>query len=102
LATERSSGSDNEGEKFYNIACRCYLKLGNVSELPDAEQRLAECEKAFAKCYGQNMERLNSVRGSSRNEMVLLLRLRLLEAIVAFHNGHNQRAVQLVRTPYAF
>ena len=74
----------------------CYLKTGNISELPDGEQRLAACEKSFANSYGENLERLNTVRGSTQKEMVLLLRLRLLKSIVAFHNGHRQRAVDLV------
>ena len=77
----------------------CYLQLGNLSELPNAEQRLLECEETFSKSYGANLERLNSVKGSSSNEAVLLLRLRLLKAIAAFHNGHKGRAVDLVSEP---
>ena len=75
----------------------CYLHLGNMSELPNAEQRLHECEETFAKTYGANLERLNSVKGTADAEAVLLLRLRLLKAIVAFHNGHKGRSIDLVR-----
>jgi hypothetical protein len=45
-----------------------------VSELPNAEQRLLECEERLAKSYGPNLERLKNVRGSTNNESVLLLR----------------------------
>lgn len=76
----------------------CYLHLGNMSELPNAEQRLHECEESFAKTYGANLERLNSVKGTADAEAVLLLRLRLLKAIVAFHNGHRRRSIDLVST----
>lgn len=85
---------DNYGLLNLDIAW-CYLHLGNMSELPNAEQRLHECEESFAKTYGANLERLNSVKGTADAEAVLLLRLRLLKAIVAFHNGHRRRSIDL-------
>jgi hypothetical protein len=73
-----------------------------VSELPNAEQRLHECEERFSKSYGPNLERLTSLKGSTNNEANLLLRLRLLKAIVAFHNGHKRLAVDLVSRAVCF
>ena len=35
----------------------CYLQIGNLSELPNAQESLKECERNFAKNYGANLER---------------------------------------------
>ncbi len=74
----------------------CYLKLGNMSELPNAEERLSECEANFARTYGANLERLVAVKGSAENERALYLRMHLMQGIVAYHQGHRQRAADLL------
>lgn len=74
----------------------CYLKLGNLSQLPDAEQRLNECEIKFHKSYGTDMQRVVAIKGSADNERALYLRLHLLQGIVAFHQGHRGRAAQIL------
>lgn len=75
----------------------CYLCLENVSELPDAERRLFQCETMFRKSYGDNMERLKSIKGGAEVEQILLMRLHLLQGIVKFHQ-HNTAAAQRLLT----
>ena len=59
----------------------CYLKLGNLSQLPDAEQRLNECEMKFQRSYGTDMQRVVAIKGSADNERALYLRLHLLQVL---------------------
>ena len=75
----------------------CYLKLGNMTELPNAANRLSDCESSFVKTYGANLERLNAVKGSVGEESVLFVRMNLLQAIVQFHSGHIRKAKELFR-----
>ena len=44
----------------------CYLAVNAVSELPEADRKLAECEETFKKSYGNNMERLATLKGEHR------------------------------------
>ena len=55
---------DNYGLLSLDIAW-CYLNLGNISQLPDAEVRLQRCEEVFAKSYGPNLERLVNLKGTA-------------------------------------
>jgi len=74
----------------------CYLALQTVSELPDAEDRLARCEEKFKSSYGNNMERVTALKGSKGSEQALMLRLHLLQGIVAFHLGRDKEAKPLL------
>lgn len=71
-----------------------YLRLQNISSLPDAELRLRKCEDSFKKSYGQNLERLRVVKGGTGKEQALLVRLHLLQAVLAFHQSKNQICLQ--------
>ena len=42
----------------------CYLSCNAVSELPDADIKVARCEEKFKNSYGSNMERLAALKGS--------------------------------------
>lgn len=68
----------------------CYLRLQNVSALPDAESRLRTCEESFKKSYGPNLERLRLLKGGTGKEQALLMRLHLLQGVLAFHQAKNQ------------
>ena len=46
----------------------CYMALQTMSELPNAEARLAMCEKKFKSSYGDNMERVTALKGSKGGE----------------------------------
>jgi len=74
----------------------CYLALQTVSELPDAEARLTRCEEKFKASYGNNLERVAALKGSKGNEQTLMLRLHLLQGIVAFHLGRDREAKLLL------
>lgn len=63
-----------------------------MSELADADSRLATCEEKFNESYGTNMERLAALKGSTGNEGALLMRLHLLQGIVSFHLGRTREA----------
>uniref|UniRef100_A0A8C4QTL3 Negative regulator of ubiquitin-like proteins 1 n=1 Tax=Eptatretus burgeri TaxID=7764 RepID=A0A8C4QTL3_EPTBU len=65
----------------------CYVALRCLDALPDARERLTLATQALDKCYGVNLERLFSLKGSSGREQALYLRLHLLQGIIAFHQG---------------
>jgi len=74
----------------------CYMALQTMSELPNAEARLAMCEKKFKSSYGDNMERVTALKGSKGSEQALMLRLHLLQGVVAFHLGRDREAKLLL------
>ncbi|XP_039295333.1 NEDD8 ultimate buster 1 isoform X2 [Nilaparvata lugens] len=74
----------------------CYLFLENLALLPDAEQRLKQCEAKFKYSYGPNLERIVELKGSAGNEATLLLRLHLLQGIVLFHQNKTDAALILL------
>ena len=93
--SELLKGVDNYALLNLDIAW-CYLQLGNMSQLPNAEDRLQECERSFEASYGPNLERLRKVKGEVDNERSLLFRMHLLQGIVAFHQGHRLKATGLL------
>ena len=82
---------DNYGLLNLDIAW-CYLRVGNLSELPNAQDRLRECEANFKKSYGDNLQRVIALKGTSSSEAVLLLRLHLLQSISSFISGFKNEA----------
>ncbi len=87
----------NEGMVNLDIAW-CYLKLGNVTQLPDAASRLEKCKETFDRCYGSQLERLRDDQKASGNEKLLYVRMQLLRGIVAFHEGHRPEAARKLRS----
>ena len=79
---------DNYGILSLDIAW-CYLSLHAVSDLPLAEERLRACEE---KSYGSGLERVAALKGSTGNESALLVRLNLLQGIVAFYLDRDWEA----------
>ncbi len=41
----------------------CYVKLGSIGQLDDAVGRLAKCKQVFHKAYGENLERVDKIKG---------------------------------------
>lgn len=76
----------------------CYLCLQSVNHLPDAETRLLRCEQCLYKSYGDNLERLHAIKGGASNELALLMRLHLLQGIVAYHRRQYDLASRLLDT----
>ena len=61
-----------------------------------SQERLIECENNFVNSYGANLERVVALKGTADNEKALFMRMHLLQGIVAFHQGHKRRAVDLL------
>ncbi|GFR78199.1 NEDD8 ultimate buster 1-like [Elysia marginata] len=80
----------------YAILCLdivwCYLQLKNLDQLPNADARLQASEAGFKRSYGEKMERLAALKGGTGTEQALLMRLYLLQGIVAFHKGDMREA----------
>ncbi|XP_060806491.1 NEDD8 ultimate buster 1 [Amyelois transitella] len=68
----------------------CYLCLQNLSSATDAAARLARAEESLKTLYGEQHQRMAELRGTIATERVLLMRLYLLQGIVAYHQ--NKRA----------
>lgn len=74
----------------------CYLNLKSIMHLPDAENRLRICEENFKRSYGENLSRVQTVKGSSENEKCLIARLHLMKGILYFHQNRRQEAKLLM------
>lgn len=74
----------------------CYLCLKNLSALSDVDDRLSTCEKHFNRCYGENLQRLFSIKGGSGNEVTLFVKLYILQGIVAYYKGDYSTSKQLL------
>ncbi|CAB3237639.1 unnamed protein product [Arctia plantaginis] len=74
----------------------CYLCLQSLPHAGDAAARLATADAAFKETYGVNHERLIALKGSAANERVLIMRLHLLQGIVAYHQNKRAEAKMLL------
>ena len=68
-----------------------------MTELPNAQKRLENCEMNLKKSYGANLERVKSLKGTSNIEGVLYFRLHLLQGICAYLSGHTLQAENLLK-----
>lgn len=70
----------------------CYLKLRSADYLEDAAKRLQQCEDQLTASYGPGMGRVEKIKGNSANERCLLMRLHLMQGIVAYHKNRRDEA----------
>lgn len=71
----------------------CYLKLRSAEYLDDAARRLEMCEKQLIASYGgPSMRRVEKIKGNSANERCLIMRLHLMQGIVAYHQNKRDHA----------
>ncbi|KAG5682950.1 hypothetical protein PVAND_012267 [Polypedilum vanderplanki] len=70
----------------------CYLQLKSITQLPDAERRLQLCEASFKRTYGENFERVKLIKNSDASERCLIVRLKLMKAILYFHQNRRIEA----------
>lgn len=66
--------------------------------MPDAENRLKICERHFKKSYGENLNRVMTLKGNAANERALIMRMHLLQAILNFHKNQRNYAFELLST----
>lgn len=62
----------------------------------DANWRLSKAEESFAKAYGKNNERLIELKGGSCPELVIFVRLYILQAVVFFHTSAFDKSMELI------
>lgn len=67
-----------------------------MTQLPEAIKRLKICEQNFKKSYGENLDRVVSLKGNAINEKALIMRLHLLQAILHFHQNQQVDALRLL------
>ncbi|KAI9582644.1 NEDD8 ultimate buster 1-like [Glossina fuscipes] len=72
----------------------CYLCLQNVTQLPDAQRRLEICEKNFRRYYGENLQRLDYLKGETSCGKARIMRLHLLQGVVLFHQKKRSEAYE--------
>ncbi|XP_072536091.1 NEDD8 ultimate buster 1 isoform X2 [Salminus brasiliensis] len=75
----------------------CYRALKALSCLDDGKQRLQKAEECFLKCYGEQQQRLQQIKGNTGGEEVLFLRLYLLQSLLAYLDHKNTQAVEKLR-----
>jgi len=77
--------------------CWCYLELKNIEALPDIEERLKSCEVCFNKSYGNDMERLIALKGSTGEEAARYVRLYTLQGVAAYCNNKFEESLEFLK-----
>lgn len=80
----------------------CYLCLKNLDTLPDAADRLKMSEDFFKKSYGESLQRLLSIKGTTGHEVVLFVRLYLLQGVVQYFSSNYQGALDLLNKALSY
>ncbi|XP_053491150.1 NEDD8 ultimate buster 1 [Ictalurus furcatus] len=75
----------------------CYRALEALSCLKDGKERLQQAENCFLKCYGEDQQRLQNIKGNTGGEEVLFLRLYLLQSLLAYLEGNENQAAKKLK-----
>lgn len=73
----------------------CYLSLKSLDALFDVNARLTMSEQFFNKVYGENLQRLFALKGSTGEEVALFVRLYTLQGVAAYHDDKFELASTL-------
>lgn len=87
VSTDVLSSTDNYGLLCLDVAW-CYFLTQNLDFLTDAAWRLQKAAECFEKSYGKNQERLIALKGAAAPEMIIFVRLDLLNMVVAYHQAN--------------
>uniref|UniRef100_A0A6B2L1N7 UBA domain-containing protein n=1 Tax=Arcella intermedia TaxID=1963864 RepID=A0A6B2L1N7_9EUKA len=70
------------------------LKAQNITQLLEHAWRLIRAHDILKKAYGENNERLIELRGGCCPDLIIYVRLFLLQSIIAYHNEDIKKAKQ--------
>eukprot|EP01116_Phalansterium_solitarium_P020986 TRINITY_DN6378_c0_g1_i1.p1 TRINITY_DN6378_c0_g1~~TRINITY_DN6378_c0_g1_i1.p1 ORF type:complete len:531 (+),score=95.35 TRINITY_DN6378_c0_g1_i1:1429-3021(+) len=82
---------DNYGMLCLDLAW-CYYKMQDIKNLQDAQWRLQRATQSLQSSHGKDMERLQAVKGVIGPDLVIYIRLHLLQAILFFYQGRMTSA----------
>ena len=75
----------------------CYMCMKSLDVLHDVTERLQRSEQFFNKSYGNNLQRLYALKGSTGEEVALFVRLYTLQGVAAYHKEQFQESLSLLR-----
>ncbi|CAL5070354.1 unnamed protein product [Urochloa decumbens] len=70
----------------------CYFVLRDVSCLEVAGTRLEKARVGFERSHGKDSSRFRVLQAGRQADLAIYVRLELLEGVVAYYNGHAERA----------
>ncbi|XP_066346073.1 uncharacterized protein [Miscanthus floridulus] len=70
----------------------CYFVLRDVSCLEVAGTRLEKARLGFERSHGKDSTRFRILQACRQADVAIYVRLELLEGVVAYHNGHVEKA----------
>ncbi|KFK39931.1 hypothetical protein AALP_AA3G308100 [Arabis alpina] len=79
----------------------CYFLLRDVKCLADAGVRLEKARKGLERAHGKDLSRVRLLQAGQCPELALYVRLELLEGVVAYHTGQNDKALNALKSAHA-
>ncbi|WVZ87401.1 hypothetical protein U9M48_034041 [Paspalum notatum var. saurae] len=70
----------------------CYFVLRDVSCLEVAGSRLEKARLGFERSHGKDSTRFRILQAGRQADLAIYVRLELLEGVVAYYNGHTEKA----------
>ncbi|KAG7636106.1 putative UV excision repair protein Rad23 [Arabidopsis thaliana] len=79
----------------------CYFLLRDIKCLSEAGVRLVRARKGLERAHGKDLSRVRLLQAGQSPEMAIYLRLELLEGVVAYHTGQNDKALNALKSAHA-
>ncbi|CAN6812599.1 unnamed protein product [Brassica oleracea] len=79
----------------------CYFLLRDLKCLSDAGFRLVKARKGLERAHGKDLSRVRLLQAGQCPELALYVRLELLEGVVAYHTGQNDKALNALKSAHA-